>query len=69
MSNGGYSRKIATLTLTAEFVGDYIDKDDVILYLEDWLCSGFDDRDNLVGWNIYGCSVIEQPLDRPNDNM
>ena len=41
-----------TGTFTATFHGDYIDADAVSGYLEGWLDSGLDDRDDLRSWSF-----------------
>ena len=46
------SEKIVVLTITARFVGDYYDASEVAGVLEEWIDSGLEDRDDLVGWTI-----------------
>lgn len=44
--------KRVTGTFTLTFHGDYIDADDIPQYLEQWIDSGLEDRDDLRGWNF-----------------
>jgi hypothetical protein len=55
--------KTVTAKLTAFFEGDYIPKEDVDDYLIDWVGSGLEDRDDLVGWTLEFESIEEFPLE------
>lgn len=46
------SEKYVTLKVIAKFDGDYYGADEVAGMLEEWIDSGLDDRDDLVGWII-----------------
>ena len=63
MANGPLTSKTVVAKLTAFFSGDYIPKEDVDDYLIDWVDSGLDDRDDLVGWTIEIESVKEYPME------
>lgn len=56
------SKKIVTLTVQAEFRGDYIPANQTAEYLESWIDCGLEDRDDLVGWTITTNNVVETPL-------
>lgn len=66
MSNGPLTSKTVVVTLTAHFEGDYIPKEDVVQYLDNWLDSGLDDRDDLVGWTTEYGPVTESPIEEEN---
>ncbi len=63
MSNGPLTRKFVTGTFTATFEGDYIPKDDIDNYLQQWLDSGLDDRDDLRGWSFDIVHITETPIE------
>lgn len=63
MSNGPLTRKSVCGTFTATFEGDYIPKEDIPTYLNMWLDSGLDDRDNLRGWSFDIVSITETPIE------
>ncbi len=43
-------------------MGDYIPKEDVVQYLESWIDSGLDDRDNLRSWSFEVQEVTEEEI-------
>lgn len=51
--------KYVTATLKLTFHGDYIEKDDVAAYAEQWLDMGLEDRDDLRSWNFTVTEVRE----------
>lgn len=63
MSNGPLTRKNVAGTFTATFEGDYIPKDYIDTYLQQWLDSGLDDRDDLQGWSFEIVSITEEPIE------
>ena len=63
MSNGPLTSMTVQAKLTALFEGDYIPKEDVDEYLIDWVGSGLEDRDDLIGWTLEIESVEEFPLE------
>lgn len=63
MSNGPLTAKTVEVKLIANFYGDYIPKEDVDSYLIDWIDSGLDDRDDLLGWSIEIVSVKEETIE------
>lgn len=62
MSNGPLTAKTVEVKLIANFYGDYVPVEDVDSYLIDWIDSGLDDRDDLLGWSIEIVSVEEIPI-------
>lgn len=62
MSNGPLTRKLVTGTFTVKFEGDYIPKEDIDSYLNQWLDSGLDDRDDLRGWSFDIVNITETEI-------
>ena len=62
MSNGPLTRKNVAGTFTATFEGDYIPKEDIDSYLQQWLDSGLDDRDDLRGWSFNIETITETEI-------
>ena len=63
MSERQRTTKRVTGTFTLTFHGDYIDKDDVASYFQDWVDSGLDDRDDLRSWSFDIKTVTEEQGD------
>lgn len=54
-------RVAGTFTLT--FHGDYVPAEDINQYIQQWLDSGLDDRDDLRGWSFTILSIREEQGD------
>lgn len=67
MSNGPLTRKSVRGTFTAVFEGDYIPKEDIDDYLQQWLDSGLDDRDDLRGWSFNIVDITETPIEEDEE--
>lgn len=63
MANGPLTRKSVCGTFTATFEGDYIPKEDIDNYLQYWLDSGLEDRDDLVGWSFDIVNIEETDIE------
>jgi hypothetical protein len=61
MSNTHEGIRIFTGVLTARFEGDYVPASDIPQYLDEWLTSGLEDRDDLRGWSLETLAVAEAP--------
>lgn len=57
------TRKTLDVTLTCIFEGDYIDVESLVDYLDGWIDSGLDDRDDLRGWHAYYGPITEEEMD------
>lgn len=57
--------KIVTALVELRFHGDYIDKDSITGYVDGWISSGLEDRDDLKGWMIIFSPVREVGVDLP----
>lgn len=62
MSNTFEGVRLFTGVFTAKFEGDYIPASQIETYLNDWLESGLSDRDDLRGWSLNHCTVVEAPV-------
>lgn len=62
MSNGPLTRKVVTGTFTVKFEGDYIPKDDIDYYLQYWIDSGLEDRDDVRGWSFDIVNITETEI-------
>jgi hypothetical protein len=49
------------------FEGDYIPKEDIDDYLQQWLDSGLDDRDDLRGWSFNIVDITETPIEEDEE--
>lgn len=63
MSDDNRTTKYVEVTIRATFHGDYLDSDEVGPYLEQWIDSGLEDRDDLRGWTTTVRSVEQVPGD------
>jgi hypothetical protein len=61
------TRKSVTGTFTATFEGDYVPKEDIDNYLQSWLDSGLEDRDDLRGWSFDIVNITETPIEGENN--
>lgn len=62
MSNTHEGVRIFTGVFTARFEGSYVPAPDIPQYLDQWLTSGLEDRDDLRGWTLETVAVAESPL-------
>lgn len=51
--------KRVTMTITATFYGDYVAADETAMCLQNWMDSGFNDRDDLRCWDFGPAEVTE----------
>ncbi len=67
MSNGPLTRKSVSGTFTATFEGSYVPKEYIDSYLQQWLDSGLEDRDDLRGWSFGIVTITETPIEEEED--
>lgn len=67
MANSPLTRKNVAGTFTATFEGNYIPKEDIDNYLQYWLDSGLEDRDDLRGWSFEVVSITETSIEGENE--
>lgn len=53
------SRKLVHMMISVTYDGDYYDVTEVEGITADWIGAGFEDRDNLTGWDLIGSTVTE----------
>jgi hypothetical protein len=63
MGNGPLTRKQVAGTFTVTFEGDYIPKESIEDYLNQWLDSGLEDREDLRGWSFDILVINETPME------
>lgn len=50
------SKGSAFVTVRVDFDGDYLHPDTRVTYVQDWIESGLEDRDDVVNWQFVGDS-------------
>jgi hypothetical protein len=61
------TRKTVVMTVVATFEGDYIPANQAEQYLEHWIDSGLEDRDDLRGWELKLISLVETDIPKESD--